>query len=146
MTYGWAILVVMVVGVAMYNLGLFNMGVSPMSVSGFSKVKPQLSGTGIAADRNFRGIFTNGIGTQINVTRVFLSDSASASRCTMGGASNIVRAGENFLINSTTGDCLAATVRRGDSYSVTVSVEYIVSLDSITTFHNDSGMMRGAVE
>jgi hypothetical protein len=44
MSYGWAILVIMVVGVAMWQLGMFNMGssVAPTS-TGFSVFKPLLA-------------------------------------------------------------------------------------------------------
>jgi hypothetical protein len=43
MSYGWAILVVMVVGAALWQLGIFNMGGSvPPTSSGFSTVKPIL--------------------------------------------------------------------------------------------------------
>jgi hypothetical protein len=44
MTYGWAILVVMVVGVAMWQLGIFNMGGgSAPTAKGFSVMKPILT-------------------------------------------------------------------------------------------------------
>jgi hypothetical protein len=44
MTYGWAILVVMVVGVAMWRLGVFNIGTStPPTANGFEMVKPVLA-------------------------------------------------------------------------------------------------------
>jgi hypothetical protein len=44
MTYGWAILAVMVVGVAMWRLGVFDLGGStPPTSSGFDTLKPLLS-------------------------------------------------------------------------------------------------------
>ncbi len=41
MTYGWAIIVVMIVGLALWNLGIFNLGKTyPKGFSGFSAVRP----------------------------------------------------------------------------------------------------------
>jgi hypothetical protein len=43
MTYGWAILVVMVAGVALWQLGIFNMGGSVLpTANGFNELKPIL--------------------------------------------------------------------------------------------------------
>jgi len=44
MTYGWAILVVMIIGVSLWKLGIFNLGGSvPPTASGFGAIKPMLS-------------------------------------------------------------------------------------------------------
>ncbi len=41
MTYGWAIIVVMIVGLALWNLGVLNLGKTyPKGFSGFSGVRP----------------------------------------------------------------------------------------------------------
>jgi hypothetical protein len=43
MTYGWAILLIMIVGVAMWQLGIFNTGSTiPTTSTGFEALKPQL--------------------------------------------------------------------------------------------------------
>ena len=53
MTYGWAILVVMIVGIVMWQLGIFNMGGTTLTSTGFAKIKPQLVllSAGFDADR-----------------------------------------------------------------------------------------------
>lgn len=40
MSYGWAILLVMVVGAEMWNLGIFNLGSGSVTSSGFTFIKP----------------------------------------------------------------------------------------------------------
>jgi len=74
MTYGWAILVVMVVGIAMWRLGIFNMGAGPMTASGFAKIKPQIAASGFsradpgaAFGATATMVFTNGVGTNIRI-------------------------------------------------------------------------------
>ena len=78
MTYGWAILVVMIVGIAMWQLGIFNMGGTTVTSTGFAKIKPQLAGTGLTADGQFIGVFTNGVGTRIDITAVRIYDQNNA--------------------------------------------------------------------
>jgi hypothetical protein len=43
MTYGWAILIVMVVGIAMWQLGMFNMQPASITSSGFDVLRPILA-------------------------------------------------------------------------------------------------------
>jgi hypothetical protein len=73
MSYGWAILVIMIVGAALWQLGIFNMGgnVAP-TMSGFQALKPLLAtcklGTsiyGFPAARGFSCQFVNNAGTRI---------------------------------------------------------------------------------
>ncbi|MCX6694706.1 MAG: hypothetical protein NTU61_00200 [Candidatus Altiarchaeota archaeon] len=86
MTYGWAILVVMVVGIAMWRLGIFNLGGSGAPTStGFATLKPLLSTCEIsnkntgAANPSWWGCngiggfycqFLNTAGTAITITNV----------------------------------------------------------------------------
>jgi uncharacterized protein (UPF0333 family) len=74
MTYGWAILVIMVVGIAMWNLGIFNMGSSTVSATGFGKIKPQLAATGYSSEGKFTIVLTNTVGTRIVLSEVGITD------------------------------------------------------------------------
>ena len=74
MTYGWAILAVMVVGVAMWRLGVLDMSSStPPTSNGFGAVKPilancRLAQFGVPAYGNGWGCqFLNGAGQPINI-------------------------------------------------------------------------------
>jgi hypothetical protein len=74
MTYGWAILIVMVVGVAMYTLGMFNMsGSVPPTATGFGPLKPLLATCEVKEKTwwpiydGFSCQFANSVGTSIKV-------------------------------------------------------------------------------
>lgn len=163
MTYGWAILVVMVVGIAMWRLGIFNMGGATVTSTGFAKIKPQLAGTGLSADGTFTGTFTNGLGTKITVTGVRISEGGGGGIlcCSHtgagGGCANDgitpdfadygnglvkVSGGENFPI--VIGNCGTGT--SGQVYSVLVEIDYNVSIGTQTVDHTDSGTIRGPYE
>jgi len=81
MSYGWAILIVIVVGGAMWQLGVFNRGGSaPPTTSGFETIKPFIptvrvtdklySNAGPGQWDGFSGHFTNGASSEIAITGV----------------------------------------------------------------------------
>jgi len=74
MTYGWAILVVMIVGITMWQLGIFNMGNSLVTPTGFAKIKPQVSAVSYSADGLFTAVFTNGAGRPVEFVEVRIRD------------------------------------------------------------------------
>lgn len=162
MTYGWAILVVMVVGIAMWQLGIFNMGGTTVTSTGFPKIKPQLAATGLETGGLFKGTFTNGVGTKIYINEITVDWPNAGTPCTgsvdeaCGGLPNCipageyttgingydVGAGENFLAqiqNCLTGDS-------GEVYSVDVAIAYTVQIGSQTVDHTDRGSIRGPFE
>ncbi|MBD3415587.1 MAG: hypothetical protein GF416_00435 [Candidatus Altiarchaeales archaeon] len=164
MTYGWAILVVMVVGIAMWRLGIFNMGGTTVTSTGFAKIKPQLAGTGIDTAGTFKGIFTNGVGTTITIRGVSVSSSTGATcpgdqcatansdvtQAEMAGAGQDISAGENFyieLICGGVGACGNIGGDRGEVYDVTVGITYDVSIGTSSPLqHTESGTIRGPYE
>jgi len=79
MTYGWAVLVVLVVGVILWEVGIFDTSPKGASFTGFAKLKPQLAGTGITQSGYFRGVFTNGMGGKVVVTAVRVRDMATGN-------------------------------------------------------------------
>jgi hypothetical protein len=147
MTYGWAILVVMIVGIVMWQLGIFNMGGTTMTASGFAKLKPQLGAMGVTGGGGgFQGVFTNGVGTRINVLHAsvvgtFAGGGAGCSTFTVDPTNPA--AGDNFLISATT--CTSAA-QSGEVYVLTLSIPYEVMIGAITTTHTDTGVVRGPAE
>lgn len=146
MTYGWAILVVMIVGIVMWQLGIFSLGPRTITSTGFSKIKPQIAGSGLGADGTFVGVFTNGVGTSVNLNSVTINNTVggTATTCTVTnpGAMNPIPVGENFAV--TAANC--GTSARGDIYTMTVAINYDVTIGTVTTTHTDSGTIRGPVE
>ncbi|MFH1054845.1 MAG: hypothetical protein V1744_01990 [Candidatus Altiarchaeota archaeon] len=147
MTYGWAILVVMIVGIVMWQLGIFNMGGTTVTATGFAKIKPQLAGTGLGHSGDFVGVFTNGVGTMI-----ILSDTSAALTMYQDGGTGTcqaytitpktVSAGQNFQV--TASGCYSGSA--GDVYNLQVSLPYTVSIGSVSTDHTESGAIRGPME
>ena len=70
MTYGWAIMVVLSVGVVMWQLGIIGPGNIATTSSGFAKLKPTLSLSGLDENGVFQSRFLNGAGKDIVVTAV----------------------------------------------------------------------------
>ena len=100
MTYGWAILVVMIVGIVMWELGIFNMGSTSMTSSGFGKIKPQIAASGLNADDSFTGVFTNGVGTRITLVQS-TATLDNADTCTLTAVPTTPSAGDNFKLSGT---------------------------------------------
>jgi hypothetical protein len=147
MTYGWAILVVMIVGIVMWQLGIFGGGSTPMTATGFSKIKPQLAGSGVDRNGVPKLIFTNGVGTNIVIKSGKLGPIAGAtSSCALTTASfkpYSIPAGENTKVSKIA--CLKAGPAAA-VYSLPVSIVYEVSVGGITNVHTESGSIRGGFE
>ncbi len=143
MTYGWAILVVMIVGIVMWQLGIFNMGGTTVTSTGFAKIKPQLAATGLTNAGVFNAVFTNGVGTQVivNAASTSVNDGTTvAVGATVSPAT--VSAGDNFEVVVSG----LSTGNAADVYSLTVSIPYQVVIGSITSAHTESGTVRGPME
>jgi hypothetical protein len=154
MTYGWAILVVMIVGIVMWQLGIFNLNQGSTTTTGFSKIKPQLAGV------NKRGetitvVFTNGAGTTIDLGTVSARkngavNDASSVPATLsfpaGGTTTALPAGTNFMaVARGTGGTSQRPAAVGNTFDVRIDITYSLNIGGITTTHRDSGTLRGPV-
>jgi hypothetical protein len=143
MTYGWAILVVMIVGVVLWQLGVFNVGQGNLVVTGFVKMQPL---TPSVAYRNatFTGSFTNALGTTIKIDNITVNETISNQQCTPSPTlqGNTVKAGGTFTVASTT--CPSKT--DGESYDLVVAIRYNATMGGITTTHTDTGHIKGQGE
>lgn len=150
MTYGWAILVVMVVGIAMWQLGIFNMGSATLTTTGFAKIKPQLAGSGISHTGQPQMIFTNGIGTPIIMKSGKIVDvNNKGVSCPLTSAMfkpNNPGGGENTKLSvPVTPPCIKGG-NPGEVYQAMVTIHYDVSIGGVTTSHDESGTFRGPME
>jgi hypothetical protein len=114
-----------------------------ITASGFSKIKPQTAGVGLSSKGDFIGIFTNGVGSRINVS---LGDvvvqSSNGITCVPEQGFSSVLAGKNFQINQS--GCEKG--KPGEPYMLRVLIPYTVTLQNITTTHTEIGMIRGPFE
>jgi hypothetical protein len=139
MTYGWAILVVMIVGIVMWQLGIFNMGSTSVTATGFSRLKPQLASVNYdGSGGQLTAIFTNGAGTRITVSEILVEQGTAASGTQTGLGS--FGAGENFNIDVTG---LRTDIGTSEVFDVDVSITYTVDIGGTTSTVTDSGTLRG---
>ena len=147
MTYGWAILVVIIVGVVLWQMGIFNpSGASAPGSSGFGSVRPQdwscdsITGT---SPGNVQAQWVNGAGQKINVT-------ASDGGC-IDPNGNPVAATVTFLASANarfTCTYLALEgctgLSAGDRFESTVTLAWQPSAGGIA--HTESGKVWKAAE
>lgn len=118
MTYGWAILIVIIVAAALFALGVFN----PATYT--SRAATGFAGLGTPADWQFTGTtftvkLSNQVGQGITVTSV------ESSPCTDNTTSTDISAGATAEFTLLTCGTTAKSV--GDSYSQQVTVTYSVA-------------------
>ncbi len=141
--YGWAIIVLMIIGVTMWYLGVFNLGktVEVPIVSGFSSIKPLADNIIFTTDGDFAGIFVNGAGSYIEVTGISIvnSDGTTCHGEIIG--SNEVPTGEEFIVGGTA--CSSGSHEVGDRYSINMSIDYTTKLGSASIPHTERGFISG---
>jgi len=149
MTYGWAILVVMIVGIVMWQLGIFNMGGTTVTATGFAKIKPQLAATGFSRIGQPIMVFTNGVGTTVTMrSGKIIDDGATGSSCTLTSAMFVPRgvpAGANSRLSGAPTNCIR-NGNAGEVYNARVSLTYVVAIGGVSTTHTESGSIRGPYE
>ncbi|MFH1788405.1 MAG: hypothetical protein ABH834_03385 [Candidatus Altiarchaeota archaeon] len=138
MTYSWSILVVMLVGIAMWQLGIFNLGSGASSTySGFPRIKPQLTLVSVTTEGNFSGYFTNGAGGSIMLSNV------SGGCDSFSYSSESISSGKNFIVRGSGCNISGVT---GDPYALSIYIAYTVSAAGSTAEHRDYGLLRGPLE
>ncbi len=128
MTYGWAILVVMIVGVVLWQLGIFNLGGQTKTMTGFGAVKPidwdvDSSGSGTL-------IIVNGEGTPIKSVTV-------GGDCSGTYGSDIPNGGSAKI----TVTCTGGTA--GSGYTLDIGIGYTKTIGGTTITHNSTGQIIG---
>jgi len=141
MTYGWAILVVMVVGIVMWQLGIFNLGgVTSTTSTGFPRVKVQLALVTVNSSGHMKGAFTNGAGGPIKFNHI------SCSGDYLTSPDGAISVGDNFEVNGECPQMGGTGGGLGDPFEVTIILDYNVTLAGSTITHRDFGTVRGPIE
>jgi hypothetical protein len=161
MTYGWAILVVMIVGVVLWQLGVFNPGTGQATVIDFYKIKPlssgdvKLVGGPTGGDCNLTGVFINAAGTSIGLTQVGLNfqnppvgtnncvvtaQSPGGDRTAMDGTTSLtVGQGGTFTVEAI---CDAVS---GSTYSTKVNMAYTSEVGGFQRAGAENGTITGPI-
>ncbi len=134
MTYGWAILIIIVVGGVLYYYGVFSPGkIVGESKVGFSKVQIDTWGVDAAND-DLKVIFENRVGKDITITNVTVDTVAN------DGLAISLDAGEKspsfVTLNS-------PAVDTGDSYKWDVTITYYIDEYGSSDTFTSTGMLSG---
>jgi hypothetical protein len=161
MTYGWAILVVMIVGVVLWQLGVFNPGSGQATTVGFYKIKPLSPGDIEQTRATFSGVFINAVGTSISITDVQLAyQNPTGAACgtiqvytpgmastplTMPDATGVtVGQGGTFIVNATT--CASGgNPLSGSTYSAKLAVSYASEVGGFLRAGVENGTITGPI-
>lgn len=148
MTYGWAILVVMIVGIVMWQLGIFNpSGTQAITMQGFGAVKPQLSGTGLRSDGTFTGTFLNAGGAPIYIKQIGVTmlepGTGTVTKPFTTAVGSETPANEHIAL--TLGG-VNTQGTPGDGYGARVEIQYTVEIGDTTVTKKSSGTIRGSLE
>ena len=154
MTYGWAILVVLIVGIVLWQLGIFSgIGGGANKSTGFSVLAPVDKTIYFdASGNNVTFLMENRAGSTLNIAA---TAAAATGSCTdylifkVGGVTNdsatqaiIIPAGQTADV--TIANCGSPTA--GDSLSVDVIITYTERVAGKVLSHTESGTIRGVVE
>ncbi len=176
MNYGWAILVVLVVGIMLWQLGYLDMHAETITVSGFSRLKPQLAGTRLTTSGDFEATFTNAAGETVVIRDFTMTrdeDGATNSIATNGGGEPLctdmtrswvkstedccagnnlaacdasVAKGQNFKVHVAPPALGAFTGGEGEAYKISATITYTATISGIATSHTDSGVIRATYQ
>ncbi|RLI91611.1 MAG: hypothetical protein DRO89_03640 [Candidatus Altiarchaeales archaeon] len=134
MTYGWAILVILVMGLVLWQMGFFNPPPAGHGCSGFSHIVPldtKLSGNKLTI------VISNEAGARLDVKSV---SATIGSETKTGTFSGVMRPGRTEEVNIT----LSNTYTSGEYYRANIVIEYENLVSGIS--HKSSGDCWGTVE
>ena len=138
-TYGWTILVAMIIGIVLWQLGVFEKGPSAVNTaSGFRKIKPMEQSIKYTESGSFSFSFMNGMGQDIrNVNIVSATDDCSGQTATIGS----MGPGAVWSVGLS---CRAKTT--GQSFSTSLTLEYESSIADVKMLFRETGTIRGIAE
>lgn len=134
--YGWAMVVILIVGVVLWQMGVFSGGSTSANFTGFGPLKPVEWSCSASGDTLVLTML-NGAGGQIqNITVIAGLDSGTCAPLT-------VAAGDTMLcrISMTYGSCFSAAA--GSTYSQDVSIGYLSPSKQV---RDSSGTVKGPAD
>ena len=137
MTYGWAILVILVVGIALWQMGVFNPPSTPPGCSGFSQLMP-LDTQYLSSTNTLTMILSNEAGTKLKIMKTNATVGTDFAPVTLNTE---MRPGASL---SVTYPAFANARTKGEYYRAAIVIEYNNTLSKIV--HRSSGYCWGTVE
>jgi len=148
MTYGWAIIVVIVVGLTLWRLGYLNMGANSLTSTGFTKLKVVTAQSGFSSDGTPKLVFLNGAGSSIEISGGSIKDLGPAKlSCALASdlfVPKAVEGGKYFKVSGVP-PCIGAG-KPGDVYNARIMINYRVQVGYAVSSHTETGTLRGPYE
>ncbi len=142
MTYGWAILVVIIVGVVLWQMGIFNpSGAAAPGSSGFGSVRPQ-DWACSSADGTVDAQWVNGAGQKITVSPPSGGCVYDGTTYASGTDFNVSANGRFTCDHGATSGCTGLSA--GDRFESTVTLTWTPASGGIS--HTESGKVWKAAE
>ncbi|MCD6477547.1 MAG: hypothetical protein J7K87_00930 [Candidatus Aenigmarchaeota archaeon] len=139
MTYGWAILIIIVVGGVLYYYGVFSPGkIVGESKTGFSKV--QVDTWGIDTSGNLQLVLENRVGSDINITQIEVKSGTKTDTYTPTGGIPLT-AGQRSDLETVT--LTNNKLNAGDTYKFDVTITYYLQDYGPGTTFRSTGMLSG---
>jgi hypothetical protein len=123
MTYGWAILIVIIVAAALYALGVFTPSSSETEAR-FATLGTSPAHTLAALDELLLIKLPNQVGKTITVTNVSAEPSTGGTGCLMNSSATSLFSIPPGEIVETSVNCTTLGLSAGDTYSLKVTVIY----------------------
>ncbi len=174
MTYGWAILVVMIVGVVLWQLGIFNPPAST-TVTKFVKIRPLNPGQiEQKADANADGlsvVFVNLAGDTVHIKNIDVNYTSPPGDCTPSGSGTVTLPDGTSRTIANDGDLQSGGVDEslpvpqdgtfslkflcanadkpalasGSRYELTMKIGYEISVGGFPQNRTETGIIKGPV-
>ncbi|MEM2918985.1 MAG: hypothetical protein QXY62_05770 [Candidatus Altiarchaeota archaeon] len=139
-TYGWAILAVLIIGVALWQFGAFSPPKPPPGCSGFSEIKP-IDWVAQKSTNKFILTITNEAGLKMNITGVAVN--ISDALCSADTTKFQLRPGERYTYQITCSQ-LSSQYELGEYYRAHIGINYTNPQSLIS--HSSRGDCWGVVE
>ncbi len=138
MTYGWAILIILIVAGVLAYYGIFApAGFLTPTARGFGTVQV-LSPWTVSTTGGITLRVENRVGEQINITKIYATKGGSSGSCTLSPEVTI-DTGSSGIVSCTIS---AASGNAGDTYTITLSIEYELT-STPGTYFNSTGTITG---
>jgi len=148
-TYGWAILVVVIVGLVLYQAGVFNTQTT-VTFTDWKQLQPLAPTVNyFGSDGRFEAGFTNTAGVDVLLGDVTVVESIAGSICSLPVEIQVADSAGNMTVKSgglfkiTARGCPVKNVNNG--YDMYINISYTSLLSEHFTNHTDTGHIMGTV-
>jgi len=146
LNYSWAILIVLVIGMVLWQMGVFNTKTAA-TFRGWDEIRP-MAPTVLysASDSHFEASFSNIAGAIIEVTDVTVNDTGdNCNNVKVNGidmpGSVLVDEGNLFKITTT-----CSSKKADEAYNMHIRIKYDARLKAGVTSHTTEGFIESKVE